>query len=122
VAVRLRRGRPAHAPGLLGTGLSGPTGKALREYRPLLDRIRSAGKFTDPLWEVFGDLGIAHAYAITAENSRGRDPRGELGKLGADLSQEAGGGGRVDRVLPGESSDPLPRPPLPPRSVRNLPA
>lgn len=84
----------------------------LRDYRPLLDRIRSAGEFTDLLWEVFGELGTSHAYAITAEDSDGRDTRGELGKLGADLSQEADGGWRVDRVLPGESSDPLARSPL----------
>jgi tricorn protease len=87
-------------------------GGVLREYRPLLDRIRSAGEFTDLLWEVFGELGTSHAYAITAEDSHGRDPQGELGKLGADLSQDADGAWRVDRVLPGESSDPLARSPL----------
>jgi tricorn protease len=84
----------------------------LREYRPLLDRIRTGGEFTDLLWEVLGELGTSHAYAIPAGTSLGRSPGGDLGKLGADLSRDAGGAWRVDRVLPGESSDPLARSPL----------
>jgi tricorn protease len=84
----------------------------LREYRPLLDRIRTTGEFTDLLWEVFGELGTSHAYALPPGTVLGRDPGGDLGKLGADLSPDAGGAWRVDRVLPGESSDPLARSPL----------
>ncbi len=86
--------------------------RVLREYRPLLDRIRTTGEFTDLLWEVFGELGTSHAYAFGPGTVRGRDPGGDLGKLGADLSQDADGAWRVDRVLPGESSDPLARSPL----------
>ena len=41
----------------------------LREYRPLLDRIRTAGEFTDLLWEVFGELGTSHAYALAPGTS-----------------------------------------------------
>ena len=44
----------------------------LREYRPLLDRIRTAGEFTDLLWEVFGELGTSHAYALPAGRLRAR--------------------------------------------------
>jgi tricorn protease len=84
----------------------------LREYRPLLDRIRTAGEFTDLLWEVLGELGTSHAYAFPPGTSFGRDPGGDLGKLGADLGRGADGAWRVDRVLPGESSDPLARSPL----------
>jgi tricorn protease len=84
----------------------------LREYRPLLDRIRTDGEFTDLLWEVFGELGTSHAYAIPAGTASGQDPGAELGKLGANLSQDADGAWRVDQVLPGESSDPLARSPL----------
>ena len=83
----------------------------LREYRPLLDRIRTAGEFTDLLWEVLGELGTSHAYALPPGTSLGSDSGGDLGKLGADLSRDDGGW-RVDRVLPGESSDPLARSPL----------
>ena len=85
---------------------------ALREYRPLLDRIRTADEFTDLLWEVLGELGTSHAYAIPPQAPPGREPGGIPGKLGADLSRDADGAWRVDRVLPGESSDPLARSPL----------
>jgi tricorn protease len=84
----------------------------LREYRPQLDRIRTTGEFTDLLWEVFGELGTSHAYAFSPGMVLGEDPTADVGKLGADLSRDAGGGWRVDRVLPGESSDPLARSPL----------
>jgi tricorn protease len=84
----------------------------LREYRPLLDRIRTASEFTDLLWEVLGELGTSHAYAYPPGAPLGGDPGGDLGKLGADLSPDGDGGWRVDRVLPGESSDPLARSPL----------
>jgi tricorn protease len=84
----------------------------LREYRPLLDRIRTADEFTDLLWQVFGELGTSHAYVFSPGTVPGLDPGGDLGKLGADLSRDADGTWRVDRVLPGESSDPLARSPL----------
>jgi tricorn protease len=84
----------------------------LREYRPLLDRIRTAEEFTDLLWEVLGELGTSHAYAGGPQTAFGRDTDGVPGQLGADLSRDADGAWRVDRVLPGESSDPLARSPL----------
>jgi tricorn protease len=84
----------------------------LREYRPLLDRIRTAGEFTDLLWEVLGELGTSHAYARPPGASGGHNPGADLGKLGADLTRDADGAWRVERVLPGESSDPLARSPL----------
>jgi tricorn protease len=84
----------------------------LRGYRPLLDRIRTAGELTDLLWEVFGELGTSHAYALPPGTGMEQEPGGDLGKLGADLSRDTGGAWRVDRVLPGESSDPLARSPL----------
>jgi tricorn protease len=87
-------------------------GGVLREYRPLLNRVRTAGEFTDLLWEVLGELGTSHAYASPPGAAPGRESGGDVGKLGADLSRDAGGAWRVDRVLPGESSDPLARSPL----------
>jgi tricorn protease len=96
------------APDMSGVDWEG----ALREYRPLLDRIRTAEEFTDLLWEVLGELGTSHAYAVPPEAFAGRNPSEALGKLGADLSRDADGAWRVDRVLPGESSDPLARSPL----------
>jgi tricorn protease len=46
----------------------------LAEYRPLLDRVRTADEFRDLLWEVFGELGTSHAYvyAGTFEPGVGR--------------------------------------------------
>jgi tricorn protease len=82
----------------------------LGEYRPLLDRIRTSDEFTDLLREAFGELATSHAFVFGPDGDHG--PGASLGKLGADLSQDADGGWRVDRVLPGESSDPLARSPL----------
>ncbi len=82
----------------------------LGEYRPLLDRIRGAADFADLLWEVLGELGTSHAY-VTAAASGPRD-HVPVGQLGADISRDATGRWVVDRVLPGESSDPRARSPL----------
>jgi tricorn protease len=84
----------------------------LAEYRPLLDRIRTPGEFVDLLREVVGELGTSHAFVFAPRPAAGHEPGAALGKLGADLSRDAGGAWRVDRVLPGESSDPLARSPL----------
>jgi tricorn protease len=83
---------------------------ALDAYRPLLDRIRGAADFADLLWEVLGELGTSHAYVSAASNgTRNYTP---VGVLGADISRDAAGRWVVDRVLPGESSDPRARSPL----------
>ncbi len=82
----------------------------LREYRPLLDRIRSAADFADLMWEVLGELGTSHAY-VTAAWTGPRDYV-PVGQLGADISRGESGRWVVDRVLPGESSDPRARSPL----------
>ena len=82
----------------------------LGEYRPLLDRIRSAADFADLLWEVLGELGTSHAY-VTAAWTGPRDYV-PVGQLGADISRDPAGRWVVDRVLPGESSDPRARSPL----------
>ncbi len=89
----------------------------LDAYRPLLDRIRGADDFTDLLWEVFGELGTSHAYAFKPGpdpfSSSGSPPApAAVGQLGADVSRDASGRWIVDRVLPGESSDPRARSPL----------
>jgi tricorn protease len=83
---------------------------ALGGYRPLLDRIRSAADFADLLWELVGELGTSHAYVTAAANGTRNHP--PVGQLGADISRDAAGRWLVDRVLPGESSDPRARSPL----------
>ncbi|HWN62843.1 MAG TPA: PDZ domain-containing protein, partial [Streptosporangiaceae bacterium] len=86
------------------------------EYRPLLDRIRGANDFTDLLWEVVAELGTSHAYVTKAGEdwhfSPGSSGSAAVGQLGADLSRDPAGRWIVDRILPGESSDPRARSPL----------
>ena len=84
-------------------------------YRPLLDRVRGAGDFSDLLWEVLGELGTSHAYVIPPGSSflgDGDDRPDAVGQLGADVSRDDAGRWIIDRVLPGESSDPRARSPL----------
>jgi tricorn protease len=84
----------------------------LADYRPLVDRIRGAADFADLLWELLGELGTSHGYVAQAdEDGRGR-PAPAVGQLGADISRDGSGRWVVDRVLPGESSDPRARSPL----------
>ena len=78
-------------------------------YRPLLERIASYDDLVDVLWEVIGELNTSHAYVMPPVEAGDLSRR--LGKLGADLSP-ADGGWRIDRILPGESSDPDARSPL----------
>jgi tricorn protease len=83
---------------------------AAREYRPLLDRIRSSADFADLLWELLGETGTSHSYVQQAPGPVPKHP--PVGQLGADLTRDAAGRWLVDRVLPGESSDPRARSPL----------
>ncbi len=104
-AGRLLR-RDYWTPGMSGVDWDGVLG----EYRPLVDRIRGAADFADLLWEVLGELGTSHAY-VTAAAGDARDYV-PVGQLGADISRDVAGRWVVDRVLPGESSDPRARSPL----------
>jgi tricorn protease len=81
---------------------------ALERYRPLVDRLGSTDDLVDLLWEVQGELGTSHAYV----NPRPEEGARTQGKLGADLAPEADGTWRVERILPGEPSDPRARSPL----------
>ena len=94
------------APDMSGVDWDG----VLDAYRPLLDRVRGAADVADLLWEVLGELGTSHAY-VTGPWDGPRDVT-PVGQLGADVSRDAQGRWVVDRVLPGESSDPRARSPL----------
>ncbi|MGH3217586.1 MAG: PDZ domain-containing protein, partial [Streptosporangiaceae bacterium] len=82
----------------------------LDAYRPLVDLIRGSDDFADLLWELFGELGTSHAYVHPASDGFPDDV--PVGLLGADIARDAAGRWVVDRVLPGESSDPRARSPL----------
>ena len=78
-------------------------------WRPVVSQVRTHDDLVDLLWETVGELNTSHAYVTPAEPLGDQDRR--LGLLGADLSP-AEGGWRIDRILPGESSDPDARSPL----------
>jgi tricorn protease len=84
----------------------------LDAYRPLLDRIRGSADFADLLLEVVGELATSHCYVNQADTDSAVPGRPAVGQLGADISRDPAGRWIVDRVLPGESSDPRARSPL----------
>ncbi len=78
----------------------------LDRYRPVLDLVRTRDDLVDILWETVGELNSSHAYVNPPA------PEGsKQGLLGADLVPVTGGA-RIERVLPGEASDPHARSPL----------
>jgi tricorn protease len=81
----------------------------LDRYRPLVDSVNSHDELVDLLWEVQGELGTSHAYVTPPGD--GVETERRLGLLGADLVRD-GDVWRIDRILPGESSDPRSRSPL----------
>ncbi|MET8000089.1 S41 family peptidase [Nonomuraea glycinis] len=83
---------------------------ALDRYAPLVERLGTHSELIDLLWEVQGELGTSHAYAIAGGGHL--DPRRRQGLLGADLTRDPDGVWRVERILPGESSDHGARSPL----------
>ncbi|MFI6446215.1 S41 family peptidase [Kitasatospora sp. NPDC050543] len=83
------------------------------QYAPLLERIASPDDFADLLRELLGELGTSHAYVTPARRAEGPTPvQQPLGLLGANVRRTPEGRWLVDRVLPGESSDPRARAPL----------
>ena len=106
-AGRLMR-RDFWTPDMSGVDWDGVLGS----YRPLLDQVRSADDFTDLMWEVVAELGTSHAYVGKADADGPDRGAAAVGLLGVDLSRDGSGRWVVDRVLPGESSDPRARSPL----------
>jgi tricorn protease len=88
--------------------------ETLASYRFLLDRVRTSAEFADLLWEVAGELGTSHAYVYPAGTFSVRSAqRGQPAALpGADVTRAPDGRWLVERVLPGESSDPRARSPF----------
>ncbi|MEE6286843.1 PDZ domain-containing protein [Georgenia sp. MJ173] len=78
-------------------------------WRPVVDRLRTHDDLEDLLWEVGGELNTSHAYVMPSGPAG--DEQRRLGLLGADLLP-AEAGWRIERILPGESSDPDARSPL----------
>ncbi len=83
----------------------------LERYLPLLERIRTREELTDLLWELQGELGTSHAYAMGGDVARAE--RYSTGQLGCDFEQDATTGAyRVARVYAGDVWDESRRSPL----------
>jgi tricorn protease len=78
-------------------------------YEPVLDRLGSHDDLIDVIWEMQGELGSSHAYAIPPRGRDGAERR--QGLLGADL-EFSGDEWRITRIVPGDSSNPDARSPL----------
>ena len=83
----------------------------LERWRPVVESLASHDDLVDLLWETVGELNTSHAYVIPAERPDPETARRRLGLLGADLSR-TDEGWRIERILPGESSEPEARSPL----------
>ncbi|MER7848274.1 S41 family peptidase [Kitasatospora sp. NPDC096077] len=100
------------------SGLDWPA--LVAQYEPLLERICSPDDFADLLRELLGELGTSHAYVTPSRRAEGPTlAQQPLGLLGADAHRSPDGRWLVDRVLPGESSDPRARAPLAAQGVRD---
>ncbi|WP_238348597.1 S41 family peptidase [Ornithinimicrobium pratense] len=84
---------------------------ALQRWRPVVETLASHDDLVDLLWETVGELNTSHAYIIPAERTDESLDRRKLGLLGADLVP-TDEGWRIERILPGESSEPEARSPL----------
>jgi tricorn protease len=78
-------------------------------YEPMLDRLGSHDDLIDVIWEMHGELGSSHAYAIPPKAPADADRR--QGMLGVDLEYD-GEAWRITRIVPGDASDPKARSPL----------
>jgi tricorn protease len=80
-------------------------------YLPLIDRICTRGEFSDLLWEMQGELGSSHAYAVGGDLRA--EPTYDIGQLGAQMKwDDAAKGWKVDRIFRGDVWDDENGPPL----------
>ncbi|WP_371481395.1 S41 family peptidase [Kitasatospora sp. NBC_00315] len=101
-------------------GMSGLDWPALTaQYEPLLERIAGPDDFADLLRELLGELGTSHAYVTPSRRGEGPAPvQQPLGLLGANAHRSPDGRWLLERILPGESSDPRARAPLAAHGVK----
>ena len=80
-------------------------------YLPLLDRVSTRNEFSDLLWEMQGELGSAHAYAMGGDVRREPEDRRRLPRR--DLEWDAAANGwRIARIVRGDVWDDENAPPL----------
>ena len=83
-------------------------GTIVERWRPVVENLSSHDDLVDLLWETVAELNTSHAYVYLDDEP---DQKRRLGLLGADLSPDQDGW-TIERILPGESSDPAARSPL----------
>lgn len=79
-------------------------------YEPLLAHVQHRADLTYIIGEMIGELNAGHAYVGGGDLPK--PERVSLGLLGAQISRDASGFYRVDRVLRGQNWDPKYRSPL----------
>jgi tricorn protease len=80
-------------------------------YLPLLERVSTRNEFSDLLWEMQGELGSSHAYAVGGDVRT--EPAYDVGLLGADLAwDDSVGAWKVTRIARGDVWDEESGPPL----------
>lgn len=73
-------------------------------YAPLLARVSCRSEFTDLLWEMQGELGTSHAYAMGGDYAP--EPSYPLGLLGAELRYHAASDSyEITKILEGDPWD-----------------
>ena len=77
-------------------------------WRAVAAKALTHDDLVDVLWETVGELNTSHAYVTPSALGEGSK---KLGFLGADLAKTADGW-TIERILPGESSEPDARSPL----------
>ncbi|MEN3272977.1 MAG: tricorn protease, partial [Actinomycetota bacterium] len=84
--------------------MSGIDWDAMRaRWEPMLDRLTSRSDLSDVIWELYGELGVGHAYEFGGDYDV--TPGDALGALGADIEWD-GKGWAIERVLDGDAWDP----------------
>ncbi len=81
----------------------------LTRYAPLVRRAASRDDVVDISWEMVGELNTGHAYIRPEARKPGQR---QAGRLGADLARQDDGSYLIERILPGEPSDPRANSPL----------
>nr|HQV33704.1 PDZ domain-containing protein [Calditrichia bacterium] len=84
---------------------------AMRDrYAPLVEHVHHRDDLTYIMGELMGELNVGHAYVGGGE--RPSAPRLSMGLLGAEMSRDASGYFRIDKILSGENWDNGSRSPL----------
>ena len=72
----------------------------LERYLRIVDRVRTREELIDLLWELQGELGTSHAYAMGGDLPSAR--RYTPGQLGCDFTRDAAGVYHVGRIYRGD--------------------